>query len=158
MKLYTFPKRSRLSPVLVALELGLFLLVAALALGSVKLPYSTLPMASLTLAGASVCLAAWTLMHNRPGNFNISPVPKLWSVFVSTGPYQWIRHPMYTSLLMGTGALALTSIPFFGWVAWSVLALILLLISILEERWMREQNPGYCHYARESHRFLPWIF
>lgn len=144
--------------VLATMLFGLFLLFASLAFASVKITYAYVLMPALTLTGASVCLAAWTLMHNKPGNFNFSPTPKPWCIFVSTGPYQWIRHPMYTSLLLGTGALALTSIPFFGGVAWSVLAVVLLLISILEERWMREQHPGYSYYAQDSKRFLPWIF
>lgn len=158
MKIYTFPKRNRMGSVLIALQFGLFLLIVSLAFASIKISHAFTLMPALTLAGASVCLAAWTLVHNKPGNFNFCPQPKTWSVFVCTGPYQWIRHPMYTSLLLGTGALALTSIPFFGGLAWTVLAVLLFLVSILEERWMREQHPEYGYYARERKRFLPWIF
>jgi protein-S-isoprenylcysteine O-methyltransferase Ste14 len=61
---------------------------------------------------------------------------------VTTGPYRWIRHPMYTSVLLGAGALAL----------------VLLMKSILEERWMREQHAAYAAYTLHSKRFLPWLF
>ena len=86
------------------------------------------------LALASVALAAWTLAHNRPGNFNIRPAPKAQGHLVTTGPYRWIRHPMYTSVLLGAAALAWTSGLLIGWASSSALAVVLVLKSTLEER------------------------
>jgi protein-S-isoprenylcysteine O-methyltransferase Ste14 len=141
---------------LVALQFGLLLLLAALAAPNVW--RAIVPVGALMLLGVSVALAAWTLMHNRLGNFNIRPTPKNWGVLVTSGPYQWIRHPMYSSVLLGAGALAWTANAAAGWLAWFALALILLVKSILEERWMREQHAGYTAYALQSKRFLPWVF
>lgn len=158
MKLYTFQKRRRVGSTLVFLQYSVLVFLVSLALTSANIRYGFNSFEALTMACASVGLATWTLKHNRPGNFNLSPLPKLWCNFVCTGPYQWIRHPMYTSLLLGTGGLALTASPFFGWMTWSVLAFILTLTSIFEERWMREQHPEYGYYARQSKRFIPWLF
>ena len=115
-------------------------------------------MESLTLAFVSVGLAAWTLWHNQPGNFNIRPTPMVWGVLVTTGPYRWIRHPMYISVLLGAAALAWMSNPLLGRVSWTALALVLLVKSVLEERWMKHEHPGYARYVLESKRFIPWIF
>src|SRR5450830_657519 len=158
MKLNTFQKRNRIGSALVFLQFIALFLLLSLTLATTKTRYGTIPMEALTMACASLLLATWTLKHNRPCNFNLSPLPKLWCNFVNTGPYQWIRHPMYTSLLLGTGGLALASSPFFGWMAWSVLAFILMLTSIFEERWMREKHPQYSFYSRHSYRFIPWVF
>ncbi|MEO8119805.1 MAG: methyltransferase [Rhodoferax sp.] len=141
---------------LVALQFGLLLLQAALAAPNVW--RALVPVGALLMLAVSVALAAWTLRHNRLGNFNIRPTPKNWGVLVTSGPYQWIRHPMYTSVLLGAGALAWTANAAAGWLAWSALALVLLVKSILEERWMREQHAGYAAYALHSKRFLPWVF
>ncbi|MBK5206933.1 MAG: isoprenylcysteine carboxylmethyltransferase family protein [Polaromonas sp.] len=141
---------------LVGLQFGLLFVLAALAASNVM--HGVIPAGAFLLAGTSVALAAWTLLHNRPGNFNIHPSPKVHGVLVTTGPYQWIRHPMYTSVLLGAGALAWTSSPFVGWATWSALAIVLLMKSTLEERCMREKHPGYAAYTQRTKRFLPWLF
>jgi len=141
---------------LVALQFALLFVLAALATPNVL--HGDIPAAAFMLAMASVALAAWTLAHNRPGNFNIRPVPKAQGQLVTTGPYQWIRHPMYTSVLLGAAALAWTLSPRIGWAAWSALVIVLLLKSTLEERWMREKHPRYAAYVLSSKRFLPWLF
>lgn len=141
---------------LVALQFGLLLVLAALASSNVI--HGVIPAGALLLVGTSVVLAAWTLLHNRLGNFNIRPMPKIHGVLVTTGPYRWIRHPMYTSVLLGGAALAWTSSPLLGWVTWSALAIVLFKKSTLEERWMCVKHPGYAAYLLRSKRFLPWLF
>jgi protein-S-isoprenylcysteine O-methyltransferase Ste14 len=141
---------------LVALQFGLLFVLAGLAAPNVL--HGVIPAGAFLLAGTSVALAAWTLLHNRPGNFNIRPTPKVRGVLVATGPYRWIRHPMYTSVLLGAGSLAWTSSPFIGWATWSALAIVLFVKSALEERWMREKHPGYAAYTLRTKRFLPWLF
>ena len=137
-------------------DLGLLLGLAWLAVPRVL--RGDLPLGAWLLAGASVALAAWTLIHNKPGNFNIRPSPKACGTFITSGPYRLIRHPMYTSVLMGAAALAWASEPGLGGSAWLALGAVLLLKSALEERWMQEQHPGYGAYMRSSKRFLPWLF
>jgi protein-S-isoprenylcysteine O-methyltransferase Ste14 len=141
---------------LVALQFGLLFALAALATPNVL--GGDIPKGAFMLAGASIALAAWTLFHNKPGNFNIRPLPKIHGVLVTTGPYQWIRHPMYTSVLLGASALAWASGHLSGWAMWSALAVVLFLKSTFEERWMREKHPAYAAYRLRSKRFLPWLF
>lgn len=143
---------------LLILQYGILLFLAYLAMTSMQVPRGLMPLQAFMLMGASVTLAGWTLLHNRPGNFNISPKPRMWCVVVVTGPYQWVRHPMYSALLLGTSALALISNPFFGWLTWDVLALTLVLTAHLEERLLTEKYPEYSQYAQVSKRFIPWLF
>jgi protein-S-isoprenylcysteine O-methyltransferase Ste14 len=49
---------------------------------------------ALALLGCAVVLGLWTLVYNRPGNFNIRPEPKVSGQLVTSGPYQYIRNPM----------------------------------------------------------------
>ena len=115
-------------------------------------------MESFLLAVASLALGVWTLLHNRLGNFNIRPTPMAWGVLVTAGPYRWIRHPMYSSVLLGAGAMSSMINPALGWGLWSGLALVLFAKAALEERWMRQEHPAYASYARTTKRFVPWIF
>lgn len=142
--------------VLVALQFGLLILQAALA--APKVLQGIISVGALLVTGAAIALAAWTLMHNRLGNFNIRPTPRVSGVLVTSGPYRWIRHPMYTSLLLGAGALAWTSSPVIGWLAWFALAVVLFLKSTLEEHWLCGHYPGYAAYRLVSKRFVPWLF
>ena len=140
---------------LVTLQFGLLLLLAALAAGRVTA--ASAPVAALLPAVASIALALWTLRHNRPGNFNIRPTPKQGGKLVLTGPYRWIRHPMYTSVLLGAGALAWASDLLPGWLAWAALAVTLFVKAALEERWMCQTHPPYKAYMLVSKRFLPYL-
>lgn len=156
MSLFTLRKRKLLGSVLVALQFGLLIGLGVLAAPQVL--RGAMPLSAVLMAAASVGLAAWTLIHNRPGNFNIRPTPKSWGNLITTGPYQFIRHPMYTAVLLGAAALAGLSDPIQGWLGWFALVLVLLLKSAFEERWMREQHPGYGAYAQQTKRFFPWLF
>ena len=156
MSLFSIRKRKLLGSVLVALQFGLLIGLALLA--SPKVLLGAMPLGAVLMAAASIWLAGWTLIHNRPGNFNIRPTPKSWGTLITTGPYELIRHPMYTAVLLGAAALAVLSDPIQGWLGWFALALVLVLKSAFEERWMREQHPGYGAYARQTKRFCPWVF
>ena len=156
MSLFSIHKRNRIGTLLVALQFGFMLLLPALAAPAIV--QGKVPISAILLAISSMVLFVWTLVHNRLGNFNIRPTPKSWGVLITTGPYRLIRHPMYTSVLLGGASLALMADPLPGWSAWTALALVLFVKSIVEERWLNEVHPGYSSYRRASKRFIPWLF
>ena len=156
MSLFSIQKRNRIGSLLVTLQFGLMVVLPTLAAPTVL--KGGIPISAILLAISSMMLFVWTLLHNRLGNFNIRPTPKSCGQLITTGPYRLIRHPMYTSVLLGAAALALMSDPLLGWIAWATLAGVLLFKSILEERWLRETHPGYDAYSHENKRFLPWVF
>ena len=139
---------------LVLLQFGLLMLLAAAA--GPSLTRGALPAPTWMLAGLSLALAIWTLAHNRIGNFNIRPVPKRGGRLVTSGPYRWIRHPMYTSVLLGAAALAWAA-PAWAWLGWFGLWLVLWAKATLEESQMMELHPDYHAYRQRSRRFLPWL-
>lgn len=139
---------------LVILQFALLLLLAFAAGPSIT--SGALPVPAWALLAASLALAAWTLAHNRIGNFNIRPVPKAGGQLVTSGPYHWIRHPMYTSVMLGATALAWAA-PSWAWLAWAALWVVFWTKSTLEERQMTERHPHYAAYRQRSRRFLPWL-
>lgn len=110
-------------------------------------------------------LGLWALSTNRPGNFNIRPQPRDGAVFVHRGPYRWVRHPMYSALLLfGLGAARMAAEGAAGWVistaggvAWLALLGVLWLKSAVEEASLLEVFDGYAAYQRHSGRFLPRV-
>lgn len=145
-----------LGSLLVALQ---FALLAALAV--VAAPAFAAAQAgalSWALLGLAAALGAWALASNRPGNFNVHPSPRAGGQLVQSGPYRWIRHPMYTSVLSaGAGAAAAAG----GTPAWLGVLLLVVVLGVkaaLEERWMIQVHPGYADYRRRSHRFVPGLY
>jgi protein-S-isoprenylcysteine O-methyltransferase Ste14 len=86
------------------------------------------------------------------------PQPAQNASLVTEGLYRWMRHPLYSSMIVGT----------FGW-ALVQLSLATVLYAIVmavffdrkvarEEMFLRERYPQYDDYARRVRRFLPGIY
>ncbi len=148
--------RQLLGFLLVTLQFGLLFLLAVL--GGPNILLLAIPGGAWLTAALSIGLGLWALSANRIGNFNIRPLPKAGGHLITTGPYRWIRHPMYTAFLLGALALAWTDNHRPAWLAWAGLVLVLFIKSLLEERWMREQHTDYASYCQRTRRFLPWVF
>lgn len=78
---------------------------------------------------------------------------------ISTGPYRWVRHPMYSGIvvMMLFAPLALGSyvaLPFFA------LTIPVLVVRLLnEEKVLREQLTGYVEYcAKTVYRLVPHVW
>lgn len=115
-------------------------------------------LAWLSISAAGVLVGIYTLLHNRLGNFGVYPEPLEHAQLVTTGPYAWVRHPMYLSLLLFMAGVVL----YHGSLA-NLLALPLLLVAIIgkmnsEERYLRKHFEGYSDYCRNSNRLIPYIY
>ena len=116
----------------------------------------SLPALALLLCAAG--LGAWTLFHNRPGNFNIRPEPKASGRLVMSGPYRFVRNPMYSAVLLFAAAEVIAYSDLWKIACWLALALVLLAKAMLEERGLRVQFAGYAEYATRVRRFIPGVF
>ena len=105
----------------------------------------------------SVTLGLWALLANRPGNFNIHPTPRADGMLIAHGPYRWIRHPMYTAVMLLGLACVLTRGDVLAWLLWGLLCLVLLAKAVLEERWMMALQPSYAHYRSRTRWFIPYL-
>lgn len=108
------------------------------------------------LAGAAL-VGAWTLRHNRLGNFGVMPEPLAGARLVTTGPYAYVRHPMYAALLLfGAGMLAgWQGVVHFG--ALVALSAVLHFKADREEALMAARFPGYAAYRARTKRLLPFV-
>jgi protein-S-isoprenylcysteine O-methyltransferase Ste14 len=115
----------------------------------------------LGLAGlvSSLSLALWALTQNR----FFSPVVRIQTErghhLITSGPYQWIRHPGY---LGGAGSALCGAIALGSW--WACLPAagivgVLIRRTILEDRYLHRELAGYPEYARlVRYRLLPGVW
>jgi protein-S-isoprenylcysteine O-methyltransferase Ste14 len=141
--------------VLVALQFG-FLAVMGWRAWVSPIDLEILALAAALLA-ASAWIAVWALTANRPGNFNIRLTPRPGGTLVTTGPYAWIRHPMYTSVLGAAAAAATQSHQSVDGLLWLALLAVLLAKAVMEERALLRRFPDYQAYKARTTRFLPGL-
>ncbi len=156
MSVSTEYQRRVTGSLLVVVQFGLLLWLSVMALPALSLSRLSAPCGLLLFLSAS--LGAWTLLHNQLGNFNIHPEPKASGVLVTTGPYRWMRHPMYSTVLLAAAALACSLGSPKAWLVWSLLFGVLLAKSAIEEHWMQTRHPDYKTYCCQRKRFVPWLF
>jgi len=77
---------------------------------------------------------------------------------VRTGPYRWIRHPLYTGLLLALLGSALTSENRAGYAIIGFCFVGLLVKSRKEEKLLARQFPMYGEYQRRVRAFVPFVF
>lgn len=112
----------------------------------------------LALTALGVLVGLYTLAHNRLGNFGVYPEPITDACLVTTGPYRWIRHPMYTSLLLFMAGIALYHGAWLNYIAFGVLVAAIFGKIQVEEGYLHTHFEDYSDYVKRTHRLLPKIY
>jgi protein-S-isoprenylcysteine O-methyltransferase Ste14 len=118
--------------------------------------------ASVALAGNFLTLLGWfgIFLVFRENSFTSSTIELAADQrVISTGPYGWVRHPMYAAALV-----MLLGIPIALGSWWSVLIVVLIVPVIIwrlldEERFLADNLAGYREYqSRVRFRLLPGVW
>ena len=112
----------------------------------------------VVLGGISIPLLAWTQLA-LGSNFSPTLHVRQEHTLVTSGPYRYVRHPMYTSLFLSLSAiLLLTRNWLVGGIPLVGLSVILLMRLPREERAMTEKfGDEYREYVKRTGRFLPRV-
>jgi len=113
----------------------------------------------LVLEGFGFVLGLWAIFEMRTSVLRISPEVSKESSLITTGPYRFIRHPMYLSILVITFSLILS---FFS-VERLILGVILVVNMILkmdyEEKLLIDHFKEYGTYKKKTpHKLIPFIY
>jgi protein-S-isoprenylcysteine O-methyltransferase Ste14 len=137
--------------------LGYLLMVAGLA--GLLATHSLLSGSPVVIAIQALALGlmAWARITFGGRSFHAAADPTAGGL-VTRGPYRFIRHPIYSAVVLFSfaGAFAHASVPAVG-LAFVVL-LGALVRMLLEERLLLARYPEYADYAARTKRMLPWIF
>lgn len=115
------------------------------------------PSALLQLLGLAFGILAIVIMK-RSNKFNIPPDVREGSKLVKTGIYKYIRHPMYTAVLL---YFIPALIHHFTWLRlgyFGILLVTLLLKINYEEKLLKQAFVEYAQYKKSSWHLLPFVY
>jgi protein-S-isoprenylcysteine O-methyltransferase Ste14 len=143
---------------LVAAGLLLVLDLPLLGLDEPILPWSQATFwLGFSLAAAGLLFTVWARRH-LAANWSADVTIKEGHEFITSGPYAWVRHPIYTGLLLGFVGSAVAVGEWRGLVALIVVGLALWRKLRLEERGMRRLfGERYVAYQRRVSALIPFI-
>lgn len=145
-------RRSLLAWLLVSLQ---FLFIGLVLISS---PVTLLKWWVIVMILLGIAVGSWAIQTIRLGNFNISPLLKPGGIMIAHGPYHFVRHPMYTAILLVCWPLVLGH--FSWWRLGFVLALTLVLVVKLhlEESYLKKAFVAYREYTRTSKKLIPFVW
>jgi protein-S-isoprenylcysteine O-methyltransferase Ste14 len=132
-------------------------------LDAVRFHWSQMP-GWLSVVGAILLLGSFYLFFlTFRENAYLSPAVRVQTergqTLVSTGPYQYVRHPMYATAIIFLVGTTLLLGSWYGLVVVLILVVAIALRAVQEERTLREELPGYDAYmAQVNYRLIPYVW
>lgn len=141
--------------VLVILQLTLIWLVASPI--EELLPRSAISVTGLIFVALGILLFMWAAINLRWKNLTAMPEPVRNGQLIEHGPYHYIRHPMYTALIICAIGAAIGHGEVLK-VFYVLLLMIVLWVKLKrEETFLTDTYPGYASYMGRTHALIPQL-
>ena len=119
--------------------------------------YEHFDFTTLSLLLVALVIGLTAVVNMKVSNLNILPTLKKSHQLRTNGIYQFIRHPMYTSVLLLCLALMLSNIHYISQVVMLILLIDLILKSSFEEKLLTQHFENYSEYQQKTGRFIPFL-
>jgi protein-S-isoprenylcysteine O-methyltransferase Ste14 len=143
---------------LMVLWVGWFVLMP---LDAVRFHLSHLPLPVQGLGALLIGLAMYAFHLTFRENRFAAPVVKIQKgqTVITTGPYRYVRHPMYAGAILYFLGTPLLLGSLYGFLLAPVMVALMAIRIPIEERALREKLDGYADYAaRVRYRLVPGIW
>jgi protein-S-isoprenylcysteine O-methyltransferase Ste14 len=78
---------------------------------------------------------------------------------VTSGPYRYVRHPMYAAIFLMWPGIALELGSWWALIPAAVIVIVFVIRTALEDRMLQAELPGYVEYAQHTrYRLLPGVW
>jgi len=139
------------SIILVSLQfLFILLLLSGISLKNISL-------STIILILLSAALMLWAIIAMQKSKLSILPEPSANATLITNGPYRFIRHPMYTAILLGSTGILLQQFTLLRLVIFIALAITLHVKISWEEKMLSQKFDGYKNYMKQTKRIMPFI-
>jgi protein-S-isoprenylcysteine O-methyltransferase Ste14 len=110
-----------------------------------------------------LCLGSWIVGLTFKENSYAAPVIKIQKErahhVVTTGPYAYVRHPMYGGALLSMLGTPLLLGSWWGLAAGAVITVLIGMRAVFEEETLKAELEGYAEYAaRVRYRLVPLVW
>ena len=101
-----------------------------------------------------VVVAALAGMKLGP-NFTPLPIPKAEGELITGGFYRYVRHPIYTGVLLAAAGVVVLQASLAHIIGFLLLGGVITVKALGEERMLAEKHVGYTEYISATGRFFP---
>jgi protein-S-isoprenylcysteine O-methyltransferase Ste14 len=146
----------------IAIRLAIFLMVVVIIRSSPKgILWSqhdpVIQAIGLALLIMGILLAIWARVY-LGRNWGMPMSLKVKPQLVTTGPYEKIRHPIYSGIILAVFGTGLATSPYW-FIAFVAVCIYFVWSAFVEERIMTQQFPKiYTEYKHNSKMFIPFIY
>ena len=119
----------------------------------------SLQVLALLLVVLGFGLGVWAMAVNRFFSAVVRIQRERGHRVVDTGPYRWVRHPSYAGALIAYLAIPVMLDALWALLPVALLCAVLIVRTLLEDRTLLQELPGYEQYARTTRfRLLPGVW
>jgi len=134
-----------------------------ISLDAARFHWSSVPLWIQAIGVLILLCSFYFLFLTFSENSYLSPVVRVQEerghAVVSTGLYHYVRHPMYTSILVFIVGTSLLVGSWYGAIFVIICMFILARRAIMEEQMLLKELPGYADYKTQvKYRFIPYIW
>ncbi|MEM7401763.1 MAG: isoprenylcysteine carboxylmethyltransferase family protein [Pseudomonadota bacterium] len=112
----------------------------------------------LVLCAIGAAIGIWALCFNKVGNFSVYPEIKTHAKLITNGPYKFIRHPMYSALIIMMIGIALYNFHLMNLFGVTMVIFAVISKANEEEKLLLIKFPEYDKYQSSTKRFFPYIY
>ena len=104
----------------------------------------------------AIAVMPWARRSFQPGQFNIHAEPKEGQL-ISSGPYKFIRHPMYASALVIIWGGILGHFSLVNLIVGLIVTVTISIRIMVEEQFLLNTYPEYADFSRKTKLIVPFI-
>lgn len=132
-------------------------------LDAVRFRWSNIPFYIEALGFVGVILAFYIIFSTMRENTYLSPIVEIQKKrnhkVITTGPYKYVRHPMYVGMTILFFSLSLALGSFYSFIPSLFIAAFIVYRAYNEDRALHKELKGYKEYAMKTkYRLLPGIW